>query len=185
MRKPVKFSFWAAAVLFSGLMLQGCIIGHTIVYEIEVNSNGRGIAAVTYTDIRSNADTETKLDEDKKTLFSYMLKSTQFVNDMKKEGKEIISRKLYIEKGKLNGKASYRFTRIEDVENLSYEDDFYFVTLQPDDSVVTTNGTIIRSETYKRILWDNSFTKLQFEILTEPEGEAKLTDMAQFYDPNE
>lgn len=185
MSKLFKFSFWAITVLFAGLFLQGCLVGHTINYEIEVNSNGRGVATVTYTNIRSNADNDTKLEEDKKTLFNYMLKSTQFVNDMKKEGKDIISRKLFVDNNKLNGKASYRFEKISDVENLSFEDDFYFVTLQPDDSVITTNGIIVKSESYKRILWDKSFTNLQFEILTEPEGEAKLTDMAQFYDPNE
>lgn len=185
MSRLFNFSLWAVTILIGGLLLEGCLVGHKIVYQIDVNSHGRGVATVTYTDIRSNAANETDLDKDKNTLFSYMIKSNQFVSDMKKEGKEIISRKLYLENGKLNGKASYRFEKISDVENLSYEDNFYYVTLQPDDSVITTNGVILRSSSFKRILWDSTFTSLQFEILTEPAEDAKLTDMAQFYDANE
>jgi hypothetical protein len=180
-----KYGTLIVSLFVAGFLYSGCLVGHKIVYEIKVQPNGTGTATVIYSDIRSNATDDAKLDVDKTNLFSYMLKSTQFVNDMRKEGKDIISRKLYLEEGKLNGKAVYKFNKISDVENLSFEDNFYFVTLSLDDSVIATNGIQLKSATYKRILWDNTFTDLKFEILTEPAEGTKLVSLARFYSEDE
>ena len=171
--------------LFTCFILDGCLVGNKIVYEVNLTSHNKGTATVIYTNIRSNALGGAKLEEDKNILFSYMLKSDKFVDDMKKEGKEIISRDLFLEDGKLNGKATYRFSKLSDVENLSFEDRFYFVTLSLEDSVISTNGLILKSSNYKRIMWDSTFNTLKFEILTEPADSENLTDLAQFHNSDE
>jgi hypothetical protein len=106
-----------------------------------------------------------------------MQKSSRFLSDMKKEGKNIVSRELHAENGKLNGTAVYRFDKISDVENLTYDDGFYFITLALDDSVITTNGEIIKSDKYKRILWSDNVDTLKFQILTEPAEKTPLKDL--------
>lgn len=174
----IKFSLF---LFFSSVMLSGCLVGHKIVYEIDVDKNQKGTAAITYTDIRSDAASEQEFMQDREYLFDYMSRSDKFILDMRKEGKEIISRELFMEKDKLNGKAVFRFDKISNVENLAYEDGFYFITLALDDSVVATNGEIIKSHNYKRILWDDKISKLKFEIYIEPSQDTKLRDLSKYY----
>jgi hypothetical protein len=159
----------------------GCLIGNKLSYKIVLDSQNSGTATVKYYHIRTDADTKDRFEEDKYLLYEYLAKSKQFLDDMKKEGKEILERKLYLnEEGKLNGEATYKFKSLNAVENLVYEDGFYFITLTPEDSVLSTNGQLIKSSTYQRILWDKSYKVLEFQILTEPPA-GKYTDMARFY----
>ncbi|MEI7811188.1 MAG: hypothetical protein WCJ01_02050 [Ignavibacteria bacterium] len=171
-------------ILFAGLVLmtfEGCLVGHSISYEIVADKSGEGVARVTYTNIRSDATNAQQLEEDKNHLFNYMLKSGQFLSDMNKEGKEIVSRNLMVSDGMLNGQGVYRFDKISSIENLTRDDGFYFITLALDDSVLTTNGEIIKSGSYKRILWVDNTDTLKFRILTEPTDNAPLKEMAQYY----
>lgn len=166
-------------ILFvSAFSFQACLVGHKISYEIAADKSGRGTARVMYYDIRSDASTDQEFAEDKKNLFSYMQKSMQFISDMKKEGKDIVKRDLFVENGKLLGSAVYKFERISDVENLTYDDGFYFITLALDDSVLSTNGEIIKSDKYKRILWGDNIDTLKFQILTEPPAGTQLKPLA-------
>ncbi|MDP4176575.1 MAG: hypothetical protein Q8933_21530 [Bacteroidota bacterium] len=170
-----KILFFSGTLL--SFFLNGCLVGHKISYEIVSDKSGKGTARVTYTDIRSDAQNDREFDEDKKNLFDYMQKSSRFLSDMKKEGKNIVSRELHVENGKLNGTAVYRFDKISDVENLTYDDGFYFITLALDDSVIATNGEIIKSDKYKRILWSDNVDTLKFQILTEPAENTPLKDL--------
>lgn len=165
----------------ASLFTQGCLVGHKMSYEIVPEKSGKGSARVIYTDIRSDAKDDKEFEEDKKNLFDYMQKSSQFLGDMKKEGKNVVSRELYVENGKLNGRAVYKFDKISDVENLTYDDGFYFITLALDDSVLATNGEIIKSDKYKRILWGGDIDTLKFQILTEPTDGTPLKELASAY----
>lgn len=165
--------------------ISGCLVGERIIYEVRVDkSHEKGTAEVTYKNIRSDGETQQERDEDKKNLFEYMQKSPAFVSDMKAEGKEITDRKLYTDDDrKLNGRVNFRFSRLSDVENMAFEDGFYFLTLALDDSVASTNGEVIRSANYKRILWDESHDVLKFEIYTEPAEGTQLLDLAPLFKP--
>ncbi len=177
-------SFSLVLVGFVALSFYGCLVGHKIVYIVDANKAANGTATVWYTDIRSDASNDQEFEEDKTNLFDYMLKSDKFIQDRKAEGMTFVSRELLIEDGKLNGKAVYYFNKLSDVENLSYEDGFYFLTLALDDSVVSTNGEVIRSANHKRILWDESITPLKFEIYIEPAEGTKTKDLKPFYKEN-
>lgn len=169
---------WLSLLAFG---FSGCLVGHRIIYHVKPDKAGAGTAAVYYTDIRSDAANQQEFEEDKRNLFQYMLKSNDFIQDMKNEGKIIETRNLEIQEGKLTGKAVFRFNKLSDVENLAFEDGFYFLTLALDDSVVYTNGEVIKSSGYKRILWDDRIDTLKFEILTEPASGTNLRELAPVY----
>ncbi|HEX2867695.1 MAG TPA: hypothetical protein VHO03_11675 [Ignavibacteriales bacterium] len=177
----MKKLFLPVLLLFP-VFFGGCLVGNRIVYNIVPNKGGSGTAAVYYMNIRSDAADDRQFQEDQKLLFDYMLKSREFLKERRDKGQDIISRNLYLENGHLNGKAVYKFDKLTDVEKtLSYEDGFYFLTLALDDSVITTNGEIIKSSNYKRILWDDRVDTLKFAISIEPAQGTETKDLAPYY----
>ncbi|MCU7496695.1 MAG: hypothetical protein HF314_06660 [Ignavibacteria bacterium] len=171
-----------SAFLLLPLFMSGCLVGNRIVYNIVPNQGGKGTATVYYMNIRSDATDSQQFQEDQRLIFDYMLKSREFLKERRDKGQDITSRELYLENGQLNGKATYKFEKLSDVEKtLSYEDGFYFLTLALDDSVITTNGEIIKSSNYKRILWDDKVDTLKFEISIEPAQGTQLKDLAPLY----
>lgn len=159
----------------------GCLIFHKISYTIKVDGN-KGTAEVNIYDIRSDADSPSAFDEDKDYLFNYIWKSSEFIDDMKKEGKEITERNPYLSNDTLNGKIVFNFNKINDVEsNLIFEDNFYYLTIPLEDSVITTNGEIMQSKEFKRILWDSSFKELKFEILSFSFEEQRYRPMGYYF----
>ena len=99
---------------------------------------------------------------------------------MKEEGRNILDRKLFISNGKLNGTVKYSFDDISKVEGIIYEDPFYFITIQLEDSIVSTNGEVIVSEEYKRIMWDNSIKTLKFEMFSADVNNDNLVDLSKY-----
>lgn len=168
----------AASFLFSG-----CLIFHKVSYEIEFETDSSGTVQVEITDIRSDAETEEEFNEDKERLFGYMLVSDEFISTMKEEGKNIQSRELILRGDTLIGKATYAFQNGEKIEGIVFEDGFYYLTLPLEDSILTTNGEIIRSKNYKRILWDESNKVLKFEMLSFSFDDDVYRGLAPFYKP--
>jgi len=163
------------------ILLNGCLTFNTISYEVHLSPDGDGTVNVFVNDIRSDSFNQKDLDEDKKNLFDFLLKSENFVKQMKDEGKNITSREIIIEDGKLNGIVEYSFEEINNVEGIVYESPYYFLTVAPSDSILSTNGQVMVSDDYKRIVWDNSIKVLKFKMfVTKTEG-SNLTSMAQFY----
>ena len=177
MKRLFLLSAFASTIFFNG-----CILFHTVQYEIEPNSKGGGMAVLTIEDIRSDALNAYELKEDKKNLFEYMYKSDEFIEQMKEEGKTITLRDLYIDDNKLNGKIDFTFEDIEIVEGIVYEDPFYYLTLSPEDSIISTNGEIIVSDQHKRIMWDNTVKVLKFKMFSDDVDNGKLVSMAQYYE---
>ncbi len=161
--------------------LTGCLTFNTISYEVHLDDFGDGSVNVIVSDIRSDSFNQKELDEDKKNLFDFLLKSENFVKQMKDEGKFITKRKLVVEDGKLNGMVEYSFDEINSVEGIVYESPYYFLTVAPNDSVLSTNGQVMVSEDYKRIVWDNSIKVLKFKMFVSQTEGSSLTAMAQFY----
>ena len=173
-----------AAVLLLPVLLNGCLTFHKVSYIVKLKNPNEGSVLVTAYDIRSTAATGKELNEDKDNLFNYMLKSSKFLSDQKEQGKEITSRKLFLEKGQLDGQGEYKFTSISKVEGMKYNGGFHFLNLQPDDSVIATNGTIIKSNGYKRIMWDSTFTELKFTMLGNPfTNKSKFKSLAPYFKP--
>jgi len=160
----------------------GCLLFHSVQYEITPAEGKGGTAILTVEDIRSDAINSSELDEDKKNLFDFMYKSDEFINQMKDEGKIIKSRKLIVDDGKLIGKIVFDFNDIEIVEGIIYEEPFYYLTLSPMDSIISTNGEVIRSDMHKRIIWDNSIKVLKFKMFSDKVEGQNLLGMAQYYE---
>jgi hypothetical protein len=163
------------------LLLGGCLTFNTISYEVHLNPDGDGNVHVFINDIRSDAFNQKELDEDKKNLFDFLLSSDDFIRQMKEEGKFITKRELKVEDGNLNGIVEYSFDEINSVEGIVYESPYYFLTVAPTDSILSTNGQVMISEDYKRILWDNSIKVLKFKMFVSQTEGSSLMPMAKFY----
>jgi hypothetical protein len=163
-------------------LTQGCLLMHSVSYEIKPDGKGSGTAVLTIEDIRSDALDAYELKEDKKNLFEFMYKSNDFIEQMKDEGKMINSRELFVKNGKLNGIIKFSFNDIEIVEGIIYEEPFYFLTLSPEDSIISTNGEVIVSVEHKRIMWDNTVKVLKFKMFSDDVDNGKLVSLAKYYE---
>lgn len=172
--KIISFIFFAAT-------MQGCLVFHTVSYEINLADEKSGTVTLEVSDIRSDAMNSSELEEDKTQLFDFILKSEDFSEQMKTEGKNISERELFLAAGRLNGRVIYSFEDISRVEGIVYEEPFYFLTLGLEDSIISTNGEVIASPEYKRIMWDKSINPLKFKMFSVDVEAGSLTEMSQFY----
>ncbi|MBS4033395.1 MAG: hypothetical protein KGZ85_02925 [Ignavibacterium sp.] len=177
----MKTKLIITALFVLTILLNGCLTFNTISYEVHLSPDGDGTVNVFVNDIRSDSFNQKALDEDKKNLFDFLLKSDNFIQQMKDEGKFITKRELKVEEGKLNGKVEYSFDEINNVEGIVYESPYYFLTVAPTDSILSTNGQVMVSDDYKRIVWDNSIKVLKFKMFVSQTEGSSLTSMAQFY----
>ena len=180
--KYFKFALFSFMIILLISCMNGCLIFNTVSYEIKLNPDKSGTTTVRVNDIRSNAKTDENFEEDKNNLFSYMLKSNEFLESMKKNRKNIIKRELFLNGDTLMGRAVYKFDNIKGIEGIEYEGGFYYLTLGVDDSVVSTNGEIIKSEDYKRILWDSKINPLKFEMFSFSFDKDPYKKLAPYYD---
>ena len=163
-------------------LLQGCLVFNSVFYEVNLTDINTGTVSMNVKDIRSDALDASELEKDKQQLFQDMLKGKDFVDQLKDQGRNILSRNLYVENGKLNGSVEYSFNDISSVENLVYQEPFYYVTFGLEDSIISTNGEIILSDDYKRIVWDNSITTLEFEWFSTNTDNPNLVELVKYYD---
>jgi len=164
------------------LLTNGCLIFHSVAYEIKPPKNGTSSATVIVEDIRTDALNSDELKMDKENLFDFMYKSDEFIDQMKDEGKTITSRELTVQDGKLYGKIFFNFDDIELVEGIVYEKPFYYLTIPPEDSVISTNGEIVVSGQHKRIIWDNTIEVLKFKMFSDDVESGNLVGMAEYFD---
>jgi hypothetical protein len=166
------------------ISIQGCLVFHTVSYEVNLDDEKSGNVTLNVSDIKSDASNVSDLEEDKNQLFNFMLKSNDFVQQLKDEGKIVTDRKLYVSNEKLNGSLNYSFSDISTVEGMQYQEPFYFLTLNLEDSVVSTNGEVIFSEGLKRIMWDNTIKTLKFEMFSTDVEKGSLVDLTKYLDEN-
>lgn len=160
---------------------QGCLTFHRISYEIDLKDELRGKGTIRIYDIRSNAETDEEFNEDKSSLFNYMLKNEGFISDMKSEGKDIISRRLYRKDDLLHAEVKFNFEDVNKVEGIVFEDGFYYLTMEIEDSIYSTNGEVIFSDSYKRIVWDQKIKSLLFDIIATDYNDSNYKKLAPFY----
>jgi len=179
----VKIAFLSAAGLFLLFNFSGCIDFYKVSYEINLQTADKGTATVHLYDLRSDAVKEMDFETDKQNIFDFALKSDDFLQSMKQEGKKIQSRELYLSGDTLNANVVYTFDSITSVENMQYNSGFFYLTLEPADSVISTNGEIITSKDRKRILWDKSMQTLKFEILSNAFSGDSYRMLGPYYKP--
>jgi hypothetical protein len=167
-------------LIFLIISLQGCLVFHSVSYEINMADGKSGTVIIKVTDIRSDAMNTTELEEDKKQLFEELAKGDDFVTQMRDEGKNILDRQLYVSNDKLNGSVKYSFDDVSKVEGIVYQEPFYFITINPADSIISTNGEVIVSESHKRIMWDNSIKIMKFEMFSADVSSGNLVDLTKY-----
>ncbi len=160
--------------------MQGCLVFHTVSYEVNLDDEKSGTVTMQVNDIRSDAMNVSELEEDKKQLFNFIWKSDEFVEQMKDEGKSISDRQLYVSEETLNGTLKYTFQDISNVEGIMYQEPFYFLTLSLEDSIISTNGEVVVSEGHKRIMWDNSLNTLKFKMFSANVENSSLVGLSKY-----
>lgn len=166
MNKLTKISIIHLIVILILVSNTGCLVFNKISYEMALNEDKSGTATLNISDITSDATDDEAFSQDTSGLFSFMLKSDEFIEEMKKEGRYITSRKLLLNGYNLNAEVKFDFANIVGVENIAHEDGFYYLTLNLADSIISTNGEIIKSKNYKRILWDDKQKVLKFSMFS-------------------
>ncbi len=168
-------------LLFTTFSLSGCVLFNTVSYEITMRTENSGSALVIIRDICTDASDEEEEMNDVNGVFEYAAKSSQFITEMEADGKKITNRKLFVEENKLNGMISYDFDDITKVEGIQFDDPYYYLTLSPEDSVISTNGQLFEYENYKRIVWDKSIRVLKFTMFGEDTDKPKIRKMSAYY----
>ena len=176
----MKILFYVLSIMLVS-QFTGCIVFHSVSYEVNVNEDGTGTAILTIEDINTDATTKETIDEDVKSILEHGLKCQQFVDDMKSEGKIIVLRNVMIENEKLNAIVSYEFSEISRVEGLQFDDPYYYLTIPVEDSIISTNGQITKTAEYQRIVWDKSIKTLKFKMYSDDTNRARLTSLAPYY----
>ncbi len=176
--KIITLAILLTSFLFS---FNGCLIFHKINYEVHLNTPEKGYVIITAYDLRSDAETDADFEKDKTNLFDFMLNSKEFINQQKAQGKDIYSRKLFVKNNILIGQAEYRFDSTDAVENIKYEDGFHYLNLTLDDSVLSTNGVIVKSKDFKRIIWGKDVKILNFEMFSQSFQGNPYRPLAPFY----
>lgn len=159
----------------------GCIVFHSVSYEVNVNEDGTGTALVTIEDINTDGTTKEVIDQDVNSIIEHGWKSQQFIDDMKSEGKFIISRNLLVENNKLVAVISYEFPEISRVEGMQFEDPYFYLTIPVEDSIISTNGQITKTTEYQRIVWDKTIKTLKFKMYSDDTSRRGLTSLAPYY----
>jgi len=167
--------------IITSFVLSGCLTFHRISYELNLDDDLKGKGIIKVFDIRSDAETEEEFEEDKNTLFDYIYKSEGFISDMHNEGKDITSRRLYVKDDLLHGEVRFSFDDIRKVEGIATEEGFYYLTMELEDSIYSTNGEVILSNEYKRIVWDKSAKTLLFEMIATDYDDSYYKYLAPFY----
>lgn len=168
----------------AALSFSGCLVYQKVSYEITVDGKKSGEAKVTFYDLKSDALGNKEFNEDKETLFNKLFRSDEFILAQKEEGKDITNRRLYTENKKLNGEVTFKFGDVGVVEGrLQLQDGYYFLTVEESDSIISTNGTVVPINKFKRIIWEKDIKVLKFEMLTDVNLD-DLRELAPFYKPN-
>lgn len=168
-------------LLISITQYTGCIVFDSVSYEVIINEDGTGTAVVTIEDLNTDAATKEALDEDVKSILEYGLKSQEFVNEQKAEGKIITSRNLLVEREKLNALVRYEFKNMSQVEGLQFDDPYYYLTIPAEDSIISTNGQITKTKEYQRIVWDKSIKTLKFKMYSGDTTKEGLTSLTPYF----
>jgi hypothetical protein len=168
-------------VLLSSVLLNGCVIFNTVSYEITMRTNKSGSALVKINDICTDAANEEEEMNDVNNVFDYAAKSLQFIKDQESDGKKITNRKLFVEGNNLNALISFDFDEISSIEGIQFEDPYYYLTLNPEDSVISTNGQLFEYDNYKRIVWDKSIKVLKFTMFSEDTDKPGIKKMSDYY----
>lgn len=161
----MKYSVLTLLIITAAFLMEGCLVFHKMSYTIDLETNKSGKATVYIYDIMSNPQDSEDFSLDQKNLFDYSLKSKEFISQMSAEGRNIKTRDLFLNGDTLNAKVTFTFDDLSKVEGITYEDGFFYLTLTAEDSVVSTNGELINSKEYKRILWESTQKQLTFEML--------------------
>lgn len=151
----------ALSLLF---LLPGCLTFKTVEYTITVNKDLSATGVVIFRGIGSDVADPEQRKLDMEGLVEYGLKSTEFINDRKSEGREVRSRKLYVENGLLTAEIGFSVKKVSDIEGIYVNEEYIYVDVDPDSQLNHANGEINTYGGGSQVLWKKGPGKLTFAV---------------------
>lgn len=146
------------------LFLPGCLTFKTVEYTITVNKDLSASGVVIFRGIGSDVADPEQRKLDLEGLVEYGLKSTDFINDRRAEGRDIKSRKLYVDNGLLVAEIGFSVKKVSDIEGIYMNEEYIYVDVDPDSQLNSANGEINTYGGGSQVLWKKGPGKLSFAV---------------------
>lgn len=154
---------WILPLLLAATQISGCLLVRSTEHRIRLNGDGSGDALMRLIDIRSDAETDSVVEEDFSELMKILSDST--VIGFETPDRTITGKQVLLLGDTLVGEVAYMFNRLDDVEGLRKANGELFVVVGPDREVVKTNGRIEQKpDGGVRIVWAKDAVRLHYEI---------------------
>ena len=163
------------------IFIFGCLTFETIEIRIVFNENSsnQGKIDVIYSGIASTEEGLEKRQKDFEELIQ-LLEDDQFLLDQLTEGVYVKNRKLYEEHGKIIGKYSGIFANLKFDDNaLKTANDEFLFMINRDQTVIETNGKIVKSDNNVFISWPMSQKELYWKV--KMKGDSKTNSLLEMF----
>ena len=175
-----KISINLIALLCLIFTFSSCLTYEKKETTVKFEGKNRGTLTVKYTDIRSSfsPDEGTSINEqtlaDYQSLIDDYLKGDKLMEDFPHA--EIQSKRLFEENGKLCGEVIFRFSTLEEIKIMQYEENgpYLYSVISFDEELEETNGKM-GPDYFPAIYWENSSNPLSFTMVTTEDNNEKTS----------
>lgn len=164
MRSWPRFTLVVLACAAAALMLPGCVVSEEDEYAVTLNADGKsGAMTEVQYNLQSDQQDPAKQQEDFDELMrrwtgdAYLLERT-------KDGVYVKNRDLSVSGGKLVWKATSIFRDFAGLFENEMSGDTLRLRIEKDQSVVATNGTVVRTADSTVVLWPTKMTTYTLRI---------------------
>ncbi len=152
------------ALAAAALLLAGCVVSEEDAYTVTLNPDGRsGSMTVTRFNLQSDEREPAKQREDFQKLMETW-KGDAYLLERAKEGVYVKTRDLGERQGRLVWKETSIFADITGMFQTDASGDTLRIKLDGGESVVSTNGRVVRMTDSTLVLWPRPATSLELRI---------------------
>jgi hypothetical protein len=146
------------------IILNGCLVYDTVEYRVNVNPDGKsGTIYIKYGNIESSAAEPSKQNEDFEELLSKW-KDDKYLLERMNDGVYIKKRELTLAHGVLVWQEFGIFSDVQKMKDGISYDDTTHITLGRDETVVSTNGTVLIGKDSTVVVWPPHTRELHIKI---------------------
>jgi hypothetical protein len=146
------------------IILSGCLVYETVEYRVNLNPDGKsGTIYIKFGNIESSEAEPTKQNEDFEELLSKW-KDDKYLLERMNDGVYIKKRELTLDHGVLVWQEVGVFSDVQKMKDGISFDDTTHITLAKDETVLSTNGTVLLSKDSTVVVWPPHTRDLRIKI---------------------
>ena len=150
-------------VCLAGVVMPGCLFVRTTEHRIQFHKDGGGEAMVRMIDIRSDAESDSAVNADFRTLMDAYVE--RGLKDFEEPGREVTGKRLVVRGDTLMGEITYNFVSWTNIEGLRATKDEFSIVIPAQREVVKTNGSVQDAHGgAHRIVWDRDENRLMYQV---------------------